>query len=103
MEVFCTAIDEFEAETIIVDLMGAGLTDNDITVRLPEKPGGIAISVHADDFQRAAFVKTILSIAGGQEIGTGNEDGAQTQNPPESSASEITDVGGILTYRRQYP
>ena len=49
MEVFCTAIDEFEAETIIVDLMEAGFADNDITVRLPAKPGSIAISVHADD------------------------------------------------------
>jgi hypothetical protein len=103
MEVFCTAIDEFEAETIIVDLMEAGFADNDITVRLPAKPGSIAISVRADDSEGATIVKSILSDAGGQEIAIGSEGGSLEQRPPETAASSASHVDALLSYRRQYP
>ncbi|HEY3856858.1 MAG TPA: hypothetical protein VGO67_20935 [Verrucomicrobiae bacterium] len=103
MEVFCTAIDEFEAETIIVDLMEAGFADNEIKVRLPEKTGSIAISVHADDSEGATFVKSILSDAGGQEIAIGNEGSSLEQRPTGTSANAKTPIDTLLNYRRQYP
>src|SRR5579862_9080586 len=103
MEVFCTAIDEFEAETMIIDLMGAGFANNDITVRLPDKPGGIGISVHTDDCQRASLVKSILSHAGGQEIAVESDADAPNPNLPEDMGNGLNEVGGLLTYRRQYP
>jgi hypothetical protein len=102
MVVCCTAIDEFEAETIIVDLMGAGLTDNDITVRLPGKPGGIAISVHTEDIQGATVVKSILSGAGGREIAIESEGGPLDSSPAETAGNTASDVGALLNYRRLY-
>jgi hypothetical protein len=68
MDVFCTAADEFDAEAIIVDLKEAGLADTEITVRISDESGAIAISVHADEARRASKVKSIVSEAGGQDV-----------------------------------
>lgn len=37
--VFCIATSEFQAETIVNDLKGAGFADNDISVLFPDKTG----------------------------------------------------------------
>lgn len=37
MAIFCIANNEFQAETIVTDLRGAGLADNDISVLFPDK------------------------------------------------------------------
>jgi len=87
MAVFCIATNEFQAETIIIDLKGAGFADNDISVLFPDKtgtqdfgheqhtkaPGNILISVHADDSQQAIRVKNIFSEAGAQDIAMTSE------------------------------
>lgn len=39
MAVLCIATNEFQAETIVIDLKGAGFADNDIAVLLPDKTG----------------------------------------------------------------
>jgi hypothetical protein len=39
MAVFCIATNEFEAETIVIDLKGAGFADKEISVLLPDKTG----------------------------------------------------------------
>jgi hypothetical protein len=73
MEVFCTAADEFDAEAIIVDLKGAGLAENEISVLHHDKMGNIVIAVHADDYHRATRVKSIVSEAGAQDVAMRNE------------------------------
>ena len=39
MAVLCIATNEFQAETIVIDLKGAGFADTDISVLLPDKTG----------------------------------------------------------------
>jgi len=67
MAVFCIATNEFEAETIVVDLKGAGFADNEISVLLPDKTGSedIGREQHAKIPATALMGAGALGVVGG--------------------------------------